>query len=447
LKSKITPVQFIVLAYAAAVFLSTFILMLPASLKSGAELAPVDAFFTAASAVSVTGLSPVNTSETFSLFGTVVLIVLFQFGGIGIMALGTFIYLILGLNISLSYRRLIAIDQNRRNQLAGLVKLIRALMALAVAIELAGALMLGTYFYATGLVPSLPSAFYHGLFHAVSAFTNAGFDLFGDSMRSFSHDYFVQFVTMALLFLGAIGFPVLLEVREYVTRKNPDFRFSLFTKLTTVTFLFLIAAGAAGIWWIERDLYFADEPWHAKLFGALFSSVTARSGGFSTVDMGEFGAPSLFLLSVLMFIGASPSSVGGGIRTTTFAIVVLAIWAFARGHSEIRVFRRALKQEDVLKSFVVFAVAVFLVAISVMLVDVAEGHRFALSAVLFEVCSAFGSSGLSAGITAELHPFSKVLLAVLMFVGRVGILTMLMSFRTRRRTENIRYPKEDVMIG
>jgi potassium uptake TrkH family protein len=446
-KGRITPTQFIVLAYVAAVILSTGILMLPVSVKPGVSLSPGDAFFTAASAVSVTGLTSVNTAETYSLFGTIALIVMFQFGGIGIMALGTFIYLILGRNISLSYRRLIAIDQNRRNQLAGLVQLIRALMALTVLIELVGALILGTYFYLTGLVNDLPSAYYHGLFHAVSAFTNAGFDLFGDSMRTFARDYFVQLVTMALLFLGAIGFPVLLEAREWLSRKHPNFRFSLFTKLTTVTFLVLILAGAIGIFWMERDLYMADEPWHAKLFHSLFSSVTARSGGFSTVDMGQYSAPAQLLLSILMFIGASPSSVGGGIRTTTFAVIVLAIWSFARGKSEVRVFRRAIKQEDVLRSFVVFSVAVFLVALVIILVDVNEQHRFTLSSVIFEVCSAFGSSGLSTGITAELSPLSKSLLAVLMVIGRIGILTMLLSFRTDNRTETIRYPKEDVLIG
>jgi potassium uptake TrkH family protein len=443
---RLTPAQFIVLAYLIAVIVSTFLLMLPISLKPGVRLNAIDAMFTAVSGVSVTGLTVVNTSETFSVFGTVVLMLILQFGGIGIMTLGTFVWILLGRNITLSYRQLIMVDQNRYN-LSGLVQLMRSVLVLALLFEAAGAVVLGVYFRAAGYCDNWGVALYQGLFHSMSSYTNAGFDLFGDSMFQFRHDYFVQIVTMLLLVLGAIGFPVLIELRTYLTHRKKGFRFSLFTKLTVTMYALLVALGAIGIWIVENGVSFAGMSWHEKLFYSLFNSVTSRSGGLSTMDVNEFTSPTQFLLSILMFIGASPSSVGGGIRTTTFAVVLLTLITYATGRSEVRVFRRSISQDDVTKSFVVFSTATMLVIGSVMVLSPLEREHFSLNKIIFEVCSAFGTSGLSTGITSLLSAPGKAVVMVLMFIGRVGIPALLFMFRTKRRKEKYHYPQEDLIIG
>lgn len=441
-----TPTQFIFVCYMAAIIVSTLLLMLPASRKPGVGLSAMDALFTAASAVSVTGLTVVNISETYSFFGSVLLMVMMQFGGIGVMALGTFLWMLFGQNITLTYRRLIMIDQNRRN-LSGLVQLMRNILVLSLLFEASGALVIGTYFLAAGYYTNVFEAYYHALFHAVSSYTNAGFDLFGNSLHSFSGDYFVQTVTMILLFLGAIGFPVLIEVREYLVRKDKNFRFSLFTKLTVSMYLILLAVGTAGIWIVESSVYFEEMPWHQQLFYSLFNSVSTRSGGISTMDVAQFTTPTQFLLSILMFIGASPSSVGGGIRTTTFAVIILTLVAYSIGRNDVRVFRRTVKPEDVMKSFVVFSAGVILVIGSIMLLDAVERQHFALNKIIFEVCSAFGTAGFSTGITPYLSGPGKGILVLLMFIGRVGLPVLLFLFRRKTLKDKYHYPKEDLIIG
>lgn len=446
LSHKITPTQFIVCCYAAVIVLTTLLLAMPISVKPDAKLSWMDALFTAVSGVSVTGLTTVNTAETFSVFGTFVLMLSFQFGGIGIMALGTFLWLVLGRNITLSYRRLIMIDQNRHN-LAGLVQLIRLLLYMALGIELAGTLIFGIYFYMQGYTDSWMQAFYYGLFHSVSSYTNAGFDIYGNSLLSFQHDYFVQIMTMLLLFLGAIGFPVLIEFREFLMTRNRRFRFSLYTKVTTSMYLIMTLAGALSILILEYDMFFIDKSWHEKLFFSFFNSMTTRSAGLATMDVGNFHEPTQFVLSILMFIGASPSSVGGGIRTTTFAVILLTLYTYAKGRSEVRVFRKSIKDEDIRKSFVVFSTGAILVVGGIIALDWVEEQKFSLISAIFEVSSAFGTCGLSMGITGDLSSMGKAILMALMFIGRIGILSLLFLFRTSNRKEYYHYPKEDIMIG
>ncbi|MFC3342825.1 TrkH family potassium uptake protein [Paenibacillus abyssi] len=443
---QITPTQFIVLGYLIAVVLSTLLLKLPISWRDGVYLSWMDALFTATSAVSVTGLTVVNTAESFSGFGKIALLFMFQLGGIGIMTLGVFLWLILGRNISLSYRKLIMIDQNRNN-LSGLVQLLRLVFMLALIIEGVGAIILTVYFRLMGYYDDWFTAFVHSIFHAISAFTNAGFDIFGNSLAKFSSDYFVQTVTMLLLILGAIGFPVLIELREYFFGKHQNYRFSLYTKTTGYMFLLLFVVGAAGIWLMENNLYYAAMPWHEKLFYSLFNSLSTRSGGLVTMDVAIFSMPTQLLLATLMFIGASPSSVGGGIRTTTFAVILLTLYNYALGRSDVRVFHRTIKQEDILKSFVVFTAASMLVILSATVLAYTEQSHISLVAIFFEICSAFGTSGLSMGITTELSTAGKWVIVALMFIGRIGMLSLLFIFRKNQRKQNYHYPKEDIIIG
>ncbi|ALS29622.1 potassium transporter TrkG [Paenibacillus cisolokensis] len=446
LSSKITPARILVLGYLIAVILSSVVLTLPISLQEGVRIGWFDALFTATSAVSVTGLTVVPTDSTFSFFGKFALMFMFQLGGIGIMTMGAFVWLILGRNITLSQRRLIMVDQNRP-QLSGLVNVMRMVLMMSLIIEGTGTLILTFYFKAAGYHEEWLEALGFAIFHSVSSFTNAGFDIYGDSLYRFAADYFVQSVTIVLLVLGAIGFPVLIELREYWLRRNEKFRFSLYTKMTGLMYMLLVVVGTVGILLFERGQQMESLPWHEQLFYALFHSVSTRSGGLATTDGSFFSLPSQLLLAILMFIGASPSSVGGGIRTTTFGVMLLTLYNYALGRNEVRAFNRAIKQEDVTKSFVVFSVASILVLGSTMLIASMEPPAMSLAAILYEVCSAFGTSGLTLGITTELSLGSKIVLIVLMFIGRIGVLVLLYLFRSRKQKQLVHYPKEDIIIG
>ncbi len=439
---RLTSVQLIILFYLCAVVLATSLLSLPFAHRDGMEWSFIDALFTAVSAISVTGLTVVNTAETFNEFGYFILAFVLQFGGIGIMTLGTFIWLLAGKRIGLRERQLIMTDQNR-STLSGLVRLMREILSLIVIIEAIGALILSIYFL--NYFDTWQEAVIQGIFASVSATTNAGFDITGQSMIPFANDYFVQFINILLLILGAIGFPVLLEVKEYLSSKNGKYQFSLFTKLTTATFFILVVIGTVLIWLIEWNHFYKDKSWHEAFFYSLFQSVTTRNGGLATMDVSLYTEPTQLLLSTLMFIGASPSSVGGGIRTTTFAIIILSILTFAKGNQTIKVFKRELIEEDIIKSFVVFSVAIIICGSATIGLMVIES--FPLMPVIFEVSSAFGTTGLSMGITPELSTTGKVIVILLMFIGRVGILSFLFIIRGKIVKETYHYPKEHVIIG
>ncbi|OEF99641.1 Ktr system potassium uptake protein D [Vulcanibacillus modesticaldus] len=445
-KISLSGVHIIVFAYFGAVLLGSILFKLPIFHNEGVEMGYIDSLFTAASAISVTGLTVLNTAETFNVAGTILLAVYLQFGGIGIMTLGTFIWVVMGKKIGLKERQLIMIDHNRTD-LSGLVQLMKKVLLMSVLIEFIGGLILGTYllkYYSDWY-----TAYYYGFFHALSAFTNAGFDIFGDSLFQFSNDYFVQSIMMILLILGAIGFPVLIEIGKYLRMKQnkKNFRFSLYTKLTTTTFFSLLIFGALAIFLLENNAYFQGMSWHQKLFYSLFNSVTARNGGFATMDVSLFKKETLFFISILMVIGASPSSVGGGIRTTTFAVVFLSIISFAKGNKEIKIFKRKIDDEDIIKSFVVFSVATILIGFSTILLSFFEGYKSTLMEVLFEVSSAFGTTGLSMGITSSLTDVGKLLITVLMFIGRIGLLSLLFLFNTQKVRARTTYPSEKIIIG
>jgi Trk-type K+ transport system membrane component len=441
---RLTSVQLLVLFYFTAVLISTVLLLLPITLKEDAELSFLDALFTSASAVSVTGLSTISLTEVLSVPGTFIFAFILQFGGIGIMTLGAFIWIVMGKKIGLMERKLIMTDQNQI-ALAGLVNLMRYILILFITIELIGTIILGIYFLR--YFPTWEEAFLQGFFAAVSATTNAGFDITGESLIPFANDYFIQTINILLMIFGSIGFPVLIEVKDYFMKKGKGtFRFSLFTKLTTFTFFALIIPVDIFIYIFEVHHFFANKTWHESLFYSLFQSVTTRNGGLATMDMNEFSTPTLLVLCILMFIGASPSSVGGGIRTTTFAIMLLSIYSYAKGNNSIKVFKREIAPEDVVKSFTVITTALMICGLAVVVLTFLE-PKMSLLEILFEVSSAFGTTGLSMGITAELSVGGKIIIILLMFIGRIGIFSFLFLIRGDTKEEHYHYPKEKVIIG
>ncbi|MFN2745932.1 MULTISPECIES: TrkH family potassium uptake protein [Bacillus] len=438
----LSPVQLIALYYFLAVTVSVILLSLPVAHQKDVEWSFIDALFTAVSAVSVTGLTVVDTADTFSTAGIWILAFVLQFGGIGIMTLGTFVWLIFGKRIGLKERRLIMTDQNQTN-LSGLVKMMKHVLGLILIIECFGGLILGTYFLK--YFDSAGEAYIQGFFTSVSATTNAGFDITGNSLIPFQHDYFVQFIVIMLLILGAIGFPVLIEVKDFLLSKERTFSFSLFTKLTSVTFFLLVVGGTIAIFVMEARFAFAGKSWHEMLFYSLFQSTTTRSGGLATIDISQFQDTTILFMCLLMFIGASPSSVGGGIRTTTFALNLLALFHFARGNKSVKIFKRELHQFDLMKSLIVTLMAVILVFCSTLILSATENHTYL--ELLFEVCSAFGTTGLSLGITPDLSTIGKSVIIILMFIGRIGIVTLLYLIGRKEIEANYHYPKERIIIG
>jgi Trk-type K+ transport system membrane component len=442
---EFSPAQIIVLFYIMAVTISFLLLSLPIAHKQGVHVATIDTLFVAISAVSVTGLSPISTVDTFSTTGMFILMFVFQFGGLGVMMLSTFIWLIARKKIGLKQRQLIMTDQNQSN-LSGLVNLMRQILFIIIIVELIGALLLGIHFYIY-YYHSLPEALLRGLFASVSATTNAGFDITGNSLVPYADDYYVQMIHIFLIALGAIGFPVLIEIKQFFLniKSKRKFRFSLFTKLTSSMFLLLLVIGTIAILLLEGNHFLKGESWHKSFFYALFQSSSTRSGGLATMDVSEFTTSTLLVLSALMFIGASPSSVGGGIRTTTFALNILFIYNYARGKKQVRIFKRELHEEDIIKSLVVTIIGVGLCSISVIILSVLE--PFPLVNIMFEVCSAFGTTGLSTGITGDLSNIGKIIIMILMFIGRVGILLCLFILRGKGVQPDFHYPKERVIIG
>src|SRR5699024_919905 len=377
--------------------------------------------------------------------GVILLTFILQLGAVGVMSVSTFIWLLLGKKIGLSERRLIMQDQNQTT-FGGMVDLIKQILYVVLAIELVGFFILGTYFIR--YFPTPLEAYYNGYFTTVSAITNGGFSLSNESMAMFKDDYFVQFIVMLLVIFGAIGFPVLIEVKQFILKrrkKKRRFRFSLFTKLTTSTFTVLILLGAAFICLIDLNGFFNEKKWHEIIFFALFQSITTRSAGLSTMDVSLLSDSNHFFMSFLMFIGASPSSAGGGIRTTTFALVLIFIITYARGGKKVRVFNREIYDEDLMKAVTITILAIAIVFFTLVIISILE--PFSETQLLFEVTSAFGTVGLSLGITENLTTVSKILLMILMFLGRVGLVTFLFSFRKENQNDHIRYPKERIIIG
>lgn len=440
---SLTPAQAIVSYYFLAIAVSVILLNLPGVHQKGVHVAFIDSVFTAVSAVSVTGLSVVNISEVYTTFGIVMLMVILQLGGIGIMSLGTFIWLIVGKKIGLRERQLIMIDHNQHS-LSGVVHLIIEIIKILLLIEFIGALILTLYF--TQFYETFSEALLHGLFAAVSATTNGGFDITGESLIPYHNNYFIQIINMILIILGAIGFPVLIEIKAFLSNKKKDFRFSLFTKITTTTFGLLLIFGTVVILALELFNSLEGMVWHEALFTAMFHSVSSRSGGLVTVDITEFNQGTNIFLSALMFIGASPSSVGGGIRTTTFAIAVLFLINFARGKNEIQIFNREIQLIDVFRSYAVIILAIFMVLFATIALSISE-PSLSMTAIVFEITSAFGTCGMSLGITDDLSSFGKILIMLLMFVGRVGLISFLFTIGGRTTKTKFHYPKERVIIG
>ncbi len=442
LKNKeFTSAQFLVIGYFIVIFSGTILLMLPLATTAEGGMSFTNALFTATSATCVTGLIVVNTSTAFTVFGQLVIMLLIQIGGIGIMTMSSMIALIIGRKIGLKERLLIKDDLDHL-QISGMVRLVQYVLAFTFVIEGAAALIL---FIRLIWNYDFWRALYLAVFHSISAFNNAGFDLFGNSLEGFTGDIVVNFVVMSLIVLGGIGFAVLAELYNFKSKHMK--KFTLQTKIVLLFTILLIIVGFFSVLLLEynNNATIGNLPFGQKLLASLFLSVTPRTAGFNTVPTGQLYSSTLFLIIVLMFIGASPGSTGGGIKTTTFGVLLMTVWNLIKGKKDIDVFKRRLDRDIALKAIVTTFLALALVIIVTMVLSTTEGVPFL--PVLFETVSAFGTVGLSTGITSTLSEVGKILIIFTMFVGRVGPLTLALALAERKQKGIYHYPKENVMVG
>nr|WP_229521822.1 TrkH family potassium uptake protein [Paenibacillus monticola] len=439
---RLTPPKILSLGFMLLIAVGTALLSLPAAAVEG-RISFIDALFMATSATCVTGLAVIDTGTQLTTFGQVVLLVLFQFGGLGFVTMATLITFVLNKRISLKERLLLQESMNQHS-MQGIVLLIRRVLIYSLIIQLSGAILLAGRFMA-----DMPfgKAIYYGLFHSVSIFNNAGFDLFGDIHGPFSgltryvEDPIVNLTSMLLIFLGGIGFIVLSDVIDFPKRK----RLTLHSKVVLTTSVILVLAGAAVFFLLE--LNHTLKPLHTggKIMASFLQAITPRSGGVTTIEIPLLRESTQFLMILLMFIGAAPGSTGGGIKITTFAILVTAVYAKLRGREDIVLFRNRIAKGNVYKAITMTLLSLMLVVIATMLLSVTENADFL--SVLFEAVSAFGTSGITMGLTTELTAIGKVLVIILMFVGRIGPLTLAYALKPKNSKELYRYPEGNITIG
>ncbi|TWD92282.1 trk system potassium uptake protein TrkH [Neobacillus bataviensis] len=441
-KYFLDPPKILVVGFASIILIGAILLTLPAATTNGHGLSFLNALFTATSATCVTGLVVVDTGTTFTIFGQIVILSLIQVGGLGFMTFATFFALLLGKKISLKERILLQESLNNLS-MEGIVKLARRIIIFTGVIEFIGALILTIRF---SFDMPLRKAIYFGIFHSISNFNNAGFDLMGEfhSLTGYVEDPTVTLTVCLLIILGGIGFIVMNELYEYRAIK----RVSLHTKIVLLTSAILVIVGTIGIFLLEYSNHLTLKPLSltGKILGSLFQSVTARTAGANTLSIGDLTQSSLLLIILLMFIGASPGSTGGGIKTTTFTTLIGAVWSQIRGKEDVIFYRQRIEYETIYKALTVTFSGLFLVMFMTLVLTISEkGHEFL--AILFEVTSAFATVGLSMGLTPELSDIGKILIMLTMFAGRVGPLTIAFAVTMRRNPDPFRYPKGKIMIG
>ncbi len=441
---KLSRVQNLSLGFFIIILIGAGLLMTPLSSADGTFTSPLDALFTAVSSTCVTGLITVDTSIHWSVFGQIVIITLIQIGGLGFMTIGVGIAILLRRRIGLKTRGLIQESVNTL-QIGGVIKLAKKIIKGTVLIEGIGAVILSIRFSMDfGIIKGI----YYGIFHSISAFCNAGFDLMGQSSGAFASlvdyecDYVVSITICALIILGGIGFIVWDDV---TTHKWHFKRYMLHTKIVIVTTAFLLIGGTLMYYILEGDNTLAGLTIGQKLNASLFASSTARTAGFNTSDVASYrGVTKLFTI-ILMFIGGSPGSTAGGIKTTTVFVLVMYLISTLRSKNECEVFDRRIALETVNKACLVFIINLSLAIIAIMVI--ASTQNLNIMDVMFEVGSAIATVGITTGITRDLTVLSQIVIIILMFCGRIGSLSFALSFTDSKKKNCVSLPVERINVG
>lgn len=434
---QLKPPQSLALSFAVIILFGTLLLKLPAAAEK--PVSWIDAFFTAASATTVTGLATVDIGSTYTIFGQVVILVLVQLGGLGFMTFAVLGLMMLGRKIGLKHRILIQEAFNQAS-LGGLIRLVRTLFLFTVSVEAIAFIILSERW-----VPEFGwgKGMYYSLFHTVTAFNNAGFSIWPDNLIRYAGDPVVNIVISGLLIIGGIGFTVLVDIRN----KRSFRSLTLHTKLVLIGTLGLNAAAMLLFFILEYGnpgtlghMSLLD-----KLWGAYFQAVSPRTAGFNTVPIDQMSTPSILIMCLLMFIGAGSASTASGIKITTFIVVLLATISFLSGKGETTVFKRTIKRETVVRSLAIIVISTFFIMLCLFALTVTEHQSFL--GLLFEALSAFGTVGLTLNVTPHLTFAGKIIIIMMMFIGRVGPLTIAFMFSRKKKESKVKYPTEDIITG
>jgi len=440
-KVNLNPIQILALGFAILILIGSIFLMLPIASKNGQSLGFIDALFTATSAVCVTGLVVVDTATHFSLFGQLVILVLIQVGGLGITTTATLVFLIMGKKITLRERLVMQEALNQLN-LSGLVKLTKYIILFTFFIEGIGAVLLSFSFTKDY---GLSKGIYYGIFHSVSAFNNAGFDLIGNfkSLTPYVEDPLVNIVIMTLAVMGALGFSVIYDIFN----KRNIRKLSLNSKVVLTTTTILLTVGFAVFFILEYSnpkTLGALNP-SGKLLAAAFHSVTPRSAGLTTLNMNDMTTASKYITMLLMFIGGAPGSTGGGIKVTTLAVLIMIIYTIFTAKEDVELYGKRIPPDNIFKAIAITSVSVLLLTSCLFFLTLTEQMDFL--ELLFETVSAVGTGGLSLGATPKLSNPGKILIIIAMFVGRLGPLSLVLVLGNRKKKASLRYPEERILIG
>jgi len=430
------PAQLLITTFLLTIMVGSVLLSLPLAVRGEGSAHLIDAIFTSTSAVCVTGLIVKDTPVYFSGFGLIVILALIQVGGLGIMTISSAVALALKRGMTIKHRVVMQqmMDQTYYEELQDILKRI---VWGTFLIEGLGAVALTAAWYDPKA--GLAVALWHGVFHSVSSFCNAGFALFSDSLMGPQGTPFVLFVHMALIVVGGLGFTIIGPLLSFRLPRGNHAR------LAVIVTVILLTAGFVFFLMVEGTREMVGLPLTTKFWHALFQSVTARTAGFNSVDLSGWSNASIVVLVILMFVGASPGSTGGGIKTTTLGVLVLSVISMIRGRDDVEFHGRRLPQEIIIKSLAIMLLSLSLVYTFIIVLMLTETASF--KDIVFEVVSAFGTVGLSLGITPTLSGAGKLLITILMFLGRVGPLTAAMLVGERMVRASYRYPVERVMVG
>lgn len=440
---NLSRTQVIALGFLLIILAGSLILMLPAASRQGTVTPFLDCLFTAVSATCVTGLIVVDTYQHWSMFGQVILLLLIQVGGLGFMSCLAMISVAAHRKIGLKERSLLSESVNAI-QLGGVVKLMKIAVLGTFLIEGIGAVILGIRF---SLDFGILKGLYYGVFHSVSAFCNAGFDLMGcqeaySSLCGYSGDWVVNLTVSALIVLGGIGFLVWQDVLE----KKLDFRhYRVHSKIVLITTGVLLLAGTTAFFLMERDGLLTGKSVPEMFLNSLFASVTARTAGFNTTDIAGAKDSTKLLYIILMFIGGSPGSTAGGIKTSTFVLFLLYMKANFQKTRGVQIFRRRIDEDAIKRASAIVTLNLSLILLTSLLISSVQNIN--LADTLIETTSAMSTVGMTAGITREMNTLSRLLLMLLMFAGRVGSLSVVLSFNEKKKVEPFTYPEERILIG
>ncbi len=445
IQDKITYVRIIAVGYLAVILLGTLLLMLPIATREGEKTGFLTALFTATSSTCVTGLVVTDTASHWTAFGHTVILLMIQIGGLGFMTMGVLLAVLLRRRVSLRTRGILQESMNYM-QMGGIIRLVKVTFKGTILFEGVGAVLL-----AIRLIPvfGVTKGILYGVFHSVSAFCNAGFDLMGtysgeySSFVEFRGDVLINLVLMALIVLGGIGFFVWSDLKKNGFHWK---KYMLHTKITLFTTTFLLVAGTALYLLFENNNLLAQMNGKDKLLAAAFSSVTARTAGFNTIDTGGLTGASKLLTMLLMFIGGSPGSTAGGIKTVTALVLVAYVWSNLRDSKGVQMFRRRLDDDVIRKASNVVVISLLLAVISVIFICFLQ-PQLPVEDVMFEVFSAIGTVGMSTGLTRELSMVSRIVVILLMYCGRIGSMSFALSFTERKKVAPVQLPVEKIMIG